>query len=137
MAGDNATHILDFFEDDRYVCETGGKFVLTFPSPAFGNLPGLAHLFYALWRAGKTDIVVVLTDWRCRIISYVPIKGQDNYIRSTLPTVVHSWARNSSCTSNEIAVSYFRKKIPNLQKCVIDVQVTPNANIYDPMIDFL
>jgi len=138
IAGDNPTHILSFFEEDRYVCETGGKFVLTFPSPASGDLSGLHHLFYALWRAGKTDIVVVLTDWRCRIFSYVPIKGQDNYIRSISSTLVHSWARNSSCTFNESAVTYFRnKRISNLQNSIIDVLVRSDFNLYDPLIDFL
>ena len=44
IAGDNATHILSFLEEHRYVCETGGKFVLTFPSPASGDLSGLHHL---------------------------------------------------------------------------------------------
>jgi len=136
IAGDNPTHILSFFEEDRYVCETGGKFVLTFPSPASGDLSSLDHLFYAVWRAGKTDIVVVLTDWRCRILSYVPIKGQDNYIRSTSPTLLRLWARNSSCTFNESGVTYFRNKISNVQKSIIDV-IAIEAYHYDALIDFL
>jgi len=138
IAGDNPTHILSFFEEDRYVCETGGKFALTFPSPASGDLYGLDHLFYALWKAGKTDIVVALTDWRCRIFSYVPIKGKDNYIRSTSPTLVHSWARNSSYSFNKKVVTYFRnRKISNLHTCSIDVLVRTDFNLYDPLIDFL
>jgi len=112
---------------NRYVCETGGEFVLTFPSPASRDLSGFDDPFYAVWRAGKTDIVVVLTDWRCRIFSYAPIKGQDNYIRSTSPSLVHSWARNSSCTFNGSAVTYFRnEKISNLQNGSIDVLVRPD-----------
>ena len=140
IAGDNATHILAFFEEDRYACETGGKFLLTFPSPASGDLSGLGDLFYAIWRAGKTDIVVVLTDWRCRIFSYVPIKGEDNYIRSTSPTLLRLWARNSSCILNESAgkFSYFRnEKIPNLQNCIIDVLSRPHIDLYGPLINFL
>jgi len=138
IAGDNPAHILAFFEGDRYACETGGKLVLTFPSPASGDFSSLDHLFYALWRVGKTDTVVVLSDWRCRIFSYTPIKGNDNYIRNSSPTLLHSWARNSSCTFNEKAITYFRnKKFANLQNCSIDVQVRPDFHFYYTLIDFL
>ena len=40
-------------------------------------------------------------------------------------------------TYNGRAVTYFRKKIPNLQKCIIDVQITPYFNTYEAFIDFL
>jgi len=138
IAGDNATQVLYFFEGNHYVCETGGKFVLTFPSPASGDLSGLDHLFYAVWRAGKTDIVVVLSDWRCRIFSYVPIKGEDNYIRSTTSILVHSQTGNSSCPFNESAVTYFlNTKISNLHQSIIDVMAPRMYSFYDPLMDFL
>jgi len=74
------------------------------------------------------------------VVVFYPLfqsKGQDNYIRSTSPTLVHSWATNSSCTFNEGAVTYFRNKILNLKYCMIDVLVRPDFTLYDPLIDFL
>jgi len=137
IAGDNATQVLSFLEEDRYICETGGKFILTFPSPASGDLSSLEELFYTIWRIGKIDTIIVLTDWRCRVYSYVLVKGEDDYIRGAIPTLVHSWARNSSSSSNETNITYFLHNISSLRQSRLDVMVAHHYPFYDPLIEFL
>jgi len=136
IVGDNAEHLIQSLKD-RALCSKE-KVVVAIPGSTLDKVFNLEILFFAGWRAGKLDIAIVVSDRICRVFSYVPSKGRDNYYNSTTAVLTHTWPRKSSCPSDDSRISYFQQNtISNLNLGSIDVYIEAGYIDWDPLIDFL
>jgi len=128
---------LSAFLGRRRVC-FAQKIVIVLPDRVGSDVTGLEKLFHRTWRVGIIDILVVLSDSRCRVFSIVSSAGR---APCDVPkfALIHSWKRSPSCSFNDSGVTYFpHNKISSLHKCHLDVVARYNDFLHwRPLLRFL
>ena len=136
MAGDNVSHLLDYFSSNHSCFNE--RIVDAFPRES-SVIPVLEKIFTAAWKAGTADIVVVVSDSLCRVFTSNPINEQSSSsCPAVTPVLVSSWAQGFS-PINDSNLTYFpEKRISNLHLCPVRVVVLRVSKLYwTPVLDFL
>ena len=98
------------------------KIVIVLPGNSVRNVSRLESLFNRSWKAGIIDVLVVLSDSRCRVFSIVASHEKDAFCDAPKFALTHSWEKSQSCSLNDSTVKYFPEyKISGLNNCKIDV----------------
>jgi len=122
IAAENVTQLRTFL-GRRRVCYTQ-KIVIVLPGHLGRNVSRLKTLFKRSWKEGRMDVLVVLSDLRCRVFSIVPSEEKNSLCDAPRFALTHSWERNQSCSFDDSGVRFFSEyEISGLHKCNLDVFV--------------
>jgi len=98
------------------------KIVIVLPGNSVRNVSRLKTLFNRSWKAGTIDVLVVLSDSRCRVFSIVTSHEKDAFCDAPKFALTYSWEKNQSCSLYDSTVKYFPKyKISGLNNCNLNV----------------
>ena len=79
-------------------------------------------MFKGSWKAGITNVLVVLSDSRCRVFSIAPSGKSRAFCDAPKFALTQSWNRSQSCSFDDSGVKYFSEyQISGLNKCNLDV----------------
>ena len=120
IAAEKVTQLRAFL-GRRRVCYTQ-RIVILLPGHLGRNVSSLDDLFQWSWRVGIFNVVVVLSDSRCRVFSIVPSEEKGAFCDAPRFALTHSWTRSQSCSFDDSEDEYFSgNEISGLNKCNLNV----------------